>query len=161
MLASTRMLGVFETRELQLVPNGKLKSLVNEASLNVQSSTCVPNTSRVHILAPINNPNICPLWVQGSERWELRSRPLGCHVSTITFLTCIISVLSTFVVIVLVAMIVKTIPAMKMRWKTRSEGWWRFWRYYRPSWWRGWRFRLIDLGTHGREPEERPLLGEA
>jgi len=64
-----------------------------------ESSTCVPNTSKIQILAPIGNPDICPLW---SERWELRTRPLGCHISTITFLTCIVSVLSTFVVILLI-----------------------------------------------------------
>lgn len=107
------------------------------------------------MLAPFFNPDICPKW---QERWELRSRPLGCHVSTITLLTCIISVLSTFVVIGLVAIAVKAIRAAQAQWKTRSEDWWRVWRHYSPGWWRGWRLRLVDK-VRPDPPEQEPLLG--
>lgn len=58
----------------------------------IQSSTCVPN--RIGILEPViqDSDLVCPLW---SEGWELRSRSLGCHVSTITLLTCITTVFVT------------------------------------------------------------------
>ncbi|KAG9245991.1 hypothetical protein BJ878DRAFT_417964 [Calycina marina] len=86
------------------------------------SSTCVPNTARIPILAPIWNLDICPLWY---ERWELRARPFGPHVSTITFLTCIVSVISTFIVIGLVVAAARAFRALRKRWKGRKEGWWK------------------------------------
>ncbi|TVY73393.1 hypothetical protein LSUE1_G005427 [Lachnellula suecica] len=108
---------------------------------------------RIPILAPILNANICPIW---SDRWELRTRTLGCHVSTITFLTCVISVLTTLVVIGLVVLEIKLGRKAHASLKARSEGWWKVWRYYQPGWWRGWRLRLVDI----RDVEsERPLLG--
>lgn len=117
------------------------------------SSTCVPNKSKISILAPMVNADICPLW---SERWELRST-LGCHVSTITLLTCFTSVLATFLTIGLAAVGVGVARGLQVRWKTRSDGWWRIWQYYHQDWWRGWRFRLLD--TEGRQQSERrPLL---
>ncbi|TVY58122.1 hypothetical protein LCER1_G001909 [Lachnellula cervina] len=118
----------------------------------LESSTCVPNTSKIPILAPIRNPDICPLW---SERWELRTRPLGCHVSTITFLTCIISVLATFLAVGFTVVGFKVGRRIQANWKTRPEGWWKAWSRYQPGWWRGWRLRLVDI----RDAEaERPLL---
>lgn len=119
-----------------------------------QSGTCVPNTYDLQILAPIFNPDVCALW---SERWELRARLLGCHVSTITLLTCVITVLSTFVVIGLVAAGIKAVRWMTPRWKARRDGWWKVWRYYQPGWWRGWKVELVD--NRRRTPlESAPLL---
>ncbi|KAJ5032429.1 uncharacterized protein L3040_009034 [Drepanopeziza brunnea f. sp. 'multigermtubi'] len=48
------------------------------------SGTCIPNPSRLQLLAPFSRPNICPLW---EERWELRSGTFGCHISTLTAVT--------------------------------------------------------------------------
>jgi len=121
------------------------------------TSSCVPNTSRISIFAPVYNADICPLW---SERWELRSRPLGCHVSTITLLTSAVSVLSTFLVIGVVAIAIKMARQIHVAWKARSDGWWKVWKFYHPGWWRGWRLRLVDI-TEPRSLEERPLLGRA
>ncbi|TVY38246.1 hypothetical protein LOCC1_G006290, partial [Lachnellula occidentalis] len=116
------------------------------------SSTCVPNTFKIPILAPIHSPDICPLW---SERWELRTRPFGCHVSTITFFTCIISVLATFLAVGFIVVGFKVGWRIQANWKTRSEGWWKVWSRYQPGWWRGWRLKLVDI----KDAEaERPLL---
>ncbi|PGG96059.1 hypothetical protein AJ79_09747 [Helicocarpus griseus UAMH5409] len=45
------------------------------------------------LLASLTDPHICPLGTR--ERWELRAAPLGCNVSTITFLSSFVSVLGT------------------------------------------------------------------
>lgn len=55
------------------------------------SSTCVPAN---HLLEPISNPNVCPL---ASERFELRTRALGCGCSTITLLSIFVTVFATIV----------------------------------------------------------------
>ncbi|EGD98290.1 hypothetical protein TESG_05669 [Trichophyton tonsurans CBS 112818] len=62
------------------------------------SSTCVPNTSPFPLLAPLTNNSICPLGTK--ERWEIRTRPFGCAVSSATFLTCIVSVIGTLLLVV-------------------------------------------------------------
>jgi hypothetical protein len=64
-----------------------------------QSSTCLPlptdPLSRAFpLLSPIRYKSICAL---GSERFELRTLGLGCQVSTITFLTSVITIFSTLV----------------------------------------------------------------
>ncbi|KKZ65533.1 hypothetical protein EMCG_08606 [[Emmonsia] crescens] len=61
------------------------------------SSTCVPNRFPFPLLAPLTASSICPLGPR--ERWELRATPLGCDVSTLTFLTSIVSVLGTLVLV--------------------------------------------------------------
>ncbi|KAE9381329.1 hypothetical protein N431DRAFT_3780 [Stipitochalara longipes BDJ] len=116
------------------------------------SMTCIPNLSRPQILAPITNADICPLW---SERWEVRTSGLGCHVSTITLLTCVVSVLSTFLVMGLVVLGFRVVRWVGAKWKMREEGWWKFWRGYKAGWWKGWRVRLVDVR---RDEERAPLL---
>ncbi|KAK3942176.1 hypothetical protein QBC46DRAFT_406639 [Diplogelasinospora grovesii] len=51
------------------------------------------------LLAPAYDDDVCPHW---AERWEIRTHPFGCQVSTITSLTGIISILSTLVFVLLV-----------------------------------------------------------
>jgi len=126
--------------------------------------TCIPNLSTLQILAPITNADICPLW---SERWEVRTRGLGCHVSTITLLTCVVSVVSTFLVIGLVALAFRVGKWVGEKWKGKEEGWWKFWRWeawrwrrwgvWKFEWARGWRVRLVDVR---RDEERTPLLVE-
>jgi hypothetical protein len=111
----------------------------------------MPNTASIPLLAPINNPDICPLWY---ERWEVRTCPFGCHVSTITFFTCVVSVLSTLLVIGLVMLAFRVGKWVKKRWKGRGEEWWAFWRG-----WKGWSLKLVDVRR--QEGEQRSLLGEA
>lgn len=83
--------------------------------------SCVPNTSNMPLLAPAYNENICPHW---AERWELRTRPLGCQVSSITSLTAIVTIVSTLVFVLLMVSLVMAIR--------------RFWQYHKkhPGWWR-------------------------
>ncbi|KLU85307.1 hypothetical protein MAPG_04335, partial [Magnaporthiopsis poae ATCC 64411] len=63
------------------------------------SWTCTPNAYSIPLLAPAYNENICPHW---AERWEIRTRPLGCQVSTITALTGAVSIASTLTIVALV-----------------------------------------------------------
>ena len=78
-------------------------------------------------------------------------------MSTITLFTCVVSVVSTFVVVVLVVLGFGFGRWVRRKWKGRGEGWWRVWR--------GWRLRLVDVRRgrrkgKGRDEERTPLLGE-
>ena len=55
------------------------------------SSACVPASS---LLEPITNSHICP---SRNERFELRTRALGCGCSTTTLLSVIVTVFATIV----------------------------------------------------------------
>jgi len=113
------------------------------------SSACIPNFGRLQVLAPIWNADICPWW---AERWELRSSPLGCHVSTITFFTCVVSILATFTTIVLIAFAARAARWASQCWKTRQVGWWKNWTSYRPQWWRA------RISTSRNRQEDLPDL---
>jgi hypothetical protein len=102
------------------------------------------------LLAPIRYSSICAL---GSERFELRTAGLGCQVSTITFLTAVVAVLSTVfgvLVLWLLAQCVECIgfgvrarkggyvvyPSEEERyqgdvWVRRGETWGKWWRRIR------------------------------
>jgi len=101
----------------------------------------------INILAPIWNENVCPHW---SERWEVRSRPLGCHVSTITFLTAIVAFLVGLVTVGIVVSGWKFGSWAREKWRGREQGWWR-----------GWRLKLVDVVDARRDENgeaRRPLL---
>ncbi|KAH6690399.1 hypothetical protein F5X68DRAFT_69650 [Plectosphaerella plurivora] len=101
---------------------------------------CVPNAYPVPLLAPAYDEQICPHW---AERWEIRSQPLGCQVSTITSLTSIVTIGSTLVFIALIHL-----TFLLVRWTLRRKnraGGWKFWR-------RG--------PMPEQSAEEEPLLGE-
>ncbi|KAF1918689.1 hypothetical protein BDU57DRAFT_554132 [Ampelomyces quisqualis] len=116
------------------------------------SYTCLPlpndTLSRTFpLLSPMRHRSICAL---GSERFELRTAGLGCQVSTITFLTCIFTILSTLFVVLVLELISKCVKGivvgMRARnsgyvvypneeeqwtgdlWTRRGEGWGRWWR---------------------------------
>ncbi|EFR01542.1 hypothetical protein MGYG_04544 [Nannizzia gypsea CBS 118893] len=76
---------------------GSCLRAANFCSWCASSSTCVPNTSAFPLLAPLTNSSICPLGAK--ERWEIRTRPFGCAVSAASFLTCIVSVICTLVLV--------------------------------------------------------------
>ena len=79
-------------------------------------------------------------------------------MSTITLLTCVVSVLSTFLVVGMVVLGFWVGWWVGGKWKGRREGWWRVWkwRFWKAEWARGWRVRLVDV--EGGRDEERPLL---
>ncbi|KAI0147975.1 hypothetical protein F4776DRAFT_292214 [Hypoxylon sp. NC0597] len=98
------------------------------------SWACVPNSNRVPFLAPAWDKNVCPHW---AERWEIRTRPLGCQVSTITTLTSIVSIASTLVFVLLVTLAVWGVRKLRVYTK-ENPGWWRVWRY-------DWRWFVSDF----------------
>ncbi|KAK3110154.1 hypothetical protein LTR53_015847 [Teratosphaeriaceae sp. CCFEE 6253] len=63
------------------------------------SSTCVPTTN---LLKPISDAQVCPL---RAERYELRTKALGCGCSTTTLLSVLVTVLATIVGLVLLGLI--------------------------------------------------------
>lgn len=88
-------------------------------------------------------------------------------MSTITLLTCVVSVVSTFLVMGLVALAFRVGKWVGEKWKGKEEGWWKFWRWeawrwrrwgvWKFEWARGWRVRLVDVR---RDEERTPLLVE-
>ncbi|KAK4621852.1 hypothetical protein CLAFUW4_07420 [Fulvia fulva] len=124
------------------------------------SSTCVPSTN---LLDPISKADICPL---RSERFELRTKALGCNCSTTTLLSVIVTVFVTIAALGLVYAIFAAIrdvhpflgtgnfEGTELEIKedgTRVEkSWWR-------DSWRKWIYRVFarpDL-NHGSEQEVR------
>ncbi|KAI8631769.1 hypothetical protein F5Y19DRAFT_375664 [Xylariaceae sp. FL1651] len=89
------------------------------------SWTCVPNTHEVQFLAPVwEGDNTCPHW---AERWEIRTRPLGCHVSTITTLTSLATVACTLFSVLLIWLAGFAAKKLTAYSKTHP-GWWKVWR---------------------------------
>ncbi len=88
-----------------------------------QSSTCLPlplHSSLPVLLRPLTHPDICPL---SQERYELRTHALGCAVSTITLLTCIITVLSTLLAILLIWGVWDALWYIVHSWRASRGGW--------------------------------------
>jgi hypothetical protein len=88
-----------------------------------QSATCVPNDYLIPALAPAwEGDYVCPYW---AERWELRTRPLGCQVSTITSLTALVAGSGTLVVALLLWLLVVVVRRLRrVRWYSIPS--WRF-----------------------------------
>ncbi|KAH8675481.1 hypothetical protein BX600DRAFT_507720 [Xylariales sp. PMI_506] len=108
------------------------------------SWSCVPNPHSIALLAPAWNEEICPHW---AERWEIRTRPLGCQVSTITSLTSIVSILSTIIFLLLLFVIIFLSKKTRAMWlaKGPTPRHWKFWKRTPPE------------STEGHE-EQQPLL---
>ncbi|PNH44128.1 hypothetical protein VD0004_g3508 [Verticillium dahliae] len=87
---------------------------------------CVPNSYPIPLLAPAYDEGICPY---REERWEMRTRPLGCQVSTVTGLTGVISIASTLVFLLLA---VAAVFACRRAWRWGKAGRHR-WNRFRSS----------------------------
>ncbi|KAI1737812.1 hypothetical protein F4680DRAFT_199170 [Xylaria scruposa] len=119
------------------------------------SWTCVPNSHQIQFLAPAwEGDYTCPHW---AERWEIRTRPLGCNVSTITTLTSLVAITCTLLFMLLVWL--ASMAARRLvTYNTKHPGWWRIWRANRL------RRQLGILGIPAaetqveREQEREPLL---
>ncbi|KAJ9157394.1 hypothetical protein NKR23_g576 [Pleurostoma richardsiae] len=111
--------------------------------------SCVPNNYSIPLLAPAYDEDICPHW---AERWEIRTHPLGCQVSTITSLTAIVSVTSTIVVLLLVFLLVLAAKRLAA-YHRKQPDWWRIWEY---SWAQGLTLHVRPKPATARE--EEPLL---
>ncbi|KAM6481912.1 hypothetical protein HDV62DRAFT_52977 [Trichoderma sp. SZMC 28011] len=106
--------------------------------------SCVPNEYTIPVLAPAIGGNICP---HPDERWEVRTRPLGCKVSSGTALAVVIAVLSTLAAVLVIAAAVITVRRIrKSERKVISWEWVSRWKQSFQS-----RFGRAD-------PERDPLL---
>lgn len=78
----------------------------------------MPATS---LLDPVFKANSCPL---AQERFELRTKTLGCGCSTATFLSLIVTVVSTFLALLIIYAIVKCIRSVNQVYGTGAlRGW--------------------------------------
>ncbi|KAL7629568.1 hypothetical protein AAE478_001089 [Parahypoxylon ruwenzoriense] len=125
------------------------------------SWTCVPNSNRVQLLAPAWDENVCPHW---AERWEIRTHPLGCQVSTITTLTSLVTIVSTLVFVSLVTLAVFGTQRLRA-YSKKNPGWWRIWTYewgcMLSEWQKRLRLRLMsksNADVQDRSSEQEPLL---
>ncbi|OTB05960.1 hypothetical protein M426DRAFT_121767 [Hypoxylon sp. CI-4A] len=127
------------------------------------SWTCVPNSNRVPFMAPAWDENICPHW---AERWEIRTRPLGCQVSTITTLTSLVTIASTLVLVLLVTLAIVGIRRLRV-YSEKNPEWWKVWKYDWKQWISRWQqyYARIRVGIRGgnvdnqeSNREQEPLL---
>ncbi|CAI6306138.1 unnamed protein product [Periconia digitata] len=89
------------------------------------SQTCLPlptdAISRAFpLLAPLRYKFIC---ATGPERFELRTSGLGCQVSTITFLTSIVTIFCTLLGLVILYWIFELISYLNFAMRARRGGW--------------------------------------
>jgi hypothetical protein len=78
----------------------------------------VPATS---LLDPVLKASACPL---AQERFELRTKTLGCGCSTATFLTLIVTVVSTILALLIMYAIVKCLRSVDRIYGTGARcGW--------------------------------------
>lgn len=136
-------------------PNQTSNKPVSFSTDPIKSWSCVSNNHTIQLLAPAYDEDICPHW---AERWEVRTRPLGCQVSTITSLTSIVSIASTLVAVLVISLLVLALRRLRRYHQRQAGGWWKFWKY-------DWRTRLAPFPfwtKHKdlRPAEQEPLLGE-
>lgn len=91
------------------------------------SSTCVPT---INLLKPVSDANICPL---RSERFELRTKALGCGCSTTTLLSVIVTIFATIAGLALLYGIGLAIVGLNQTFGTGA--------------WGGWEVEVEDDGT--------------
>ncbi|KAF2685443.1 hypothetical protein K458DRAFT_417497 [Lentithecium fluviatile CBS 122367] len=153
------------------------------------SQTCLPlprdPLSRAFpLLSPMRYKFIC---ATGPERFELRTSGLGCQVSTITFLTSIVTIFCTIFGVVVLYGLAKLIAGIMFSLRARKGGWVVYgdgregvWVRRSEDWGRWWRrltgkpredeIREVDGGTEERswwawrnvrheESERQHLLG--
>jgi len=87
----------------------------------------VPATS---LLDPVLKASACPL---AQERFELRTKTLGCGCSTATFLTLIVTVVSTILALLIMYAIVKCLRSVDRIYGTGAR--------------RGWEIEIHDDGS--------------
>lgn len=90
----------------------------------MKSFTCLPlpddRLSRTFpLLSPIKHDSICAL---GSERFELRTAGLGCQVSTITFLTSVVTIFCTLFGVLVLWSLFKCAKGVGLGLRARSGG---------------------------------------
>ncbi|XTI87189.1 hypothetical protein V2W45_1519882 [Cenococcum geophilum] len=112
------------------------------------SNTCLPlpltpAARALPLLSPLAHPTICAF---SSERFELRTGGLGCAVSTLTFLTCVVTIFCTLAAILLGWAAVRLGVWVGGVWKARKGGWVQYADGRGEVWVRrgeGWRWRRL------------------
>lgn len=121
-----------------------------------KSWACVPNNYTVPALAPAYDEDICPHW---AERWEIRTRPLGCQVSTITGLTSLVSIASTIALALIIMFLLYCFRRVRTYHQQQPAGWWKVWKW-------DWRTRAAGLWFRSSDrdadaAEQEPILGRS
>lgn len=88
------------------------------AYIALQTWACVPNTCRVPLMAPAYEKTVCP---HTTERWELRTQPFGCQVSSLTALTGIVAIIATLVTIFVLSVL--TWASIRARQRLQACSW--------------------------------------
>lgn len=115
---------------------------------SLKSSTCLPLPREnvldkvFPLLTPIRYKGICAI---GSERFELRTSGLGCQVSTITFLTALVTIFATIFGLLFIyglAIVIKwtylAIKGSNNGWVQYEDGTGEIW-VRKESWGKWWR----------------------
>lgn len=107
------------------------------------------------LLSPTRHKFICAM---GPERFELRTSGLGCQVSTITFLTSIVTIFCTLFGVLVLYGLVKVIKWIAFASGARKGGWTVFgdgseevWARKSESWGRWWQRMRGKLGDDEAE----------
>ena len=91
------------------------------------------------LIDPVFKTDICP---SSQDRFELRTRTLGCGCSTTTLLSVIVTVVSTLVALLILYAILVCIRAFNQVYGTGAR--------------RGWEIEVLDDGTLKGKPWARP-----
>lgn len=142
------------SRSMQLVSlceSGVTSSSPGEGEADAFHSktwSCVPNKHPIPFLAPIDQEDICP---DRSERWELRTQPFGCDVSTTTSLSVIVSILATLFLMLCIFIVLVLVLRLRRFWRNKppvKDRW-------TPTWPSSWRW---GPKSQPAEAEHAPLL---
>ncbi|KAK4449250.1 hypothetical protein QBC34DRAFT_94541 [Podospora aff. communis PSN243] len=90
------------------------------------TQSCVPNPYTLQFLAPAWDEQICP--DSKNERWEIRTRSLGCWASTVTILSVMGTVLTTLAAVLLVWLGVLGVRWVRRYHAKQEAGWWKVWK---------------------------------
>ena len=99
------------------------------------SATCVPTST---LLKPLSHPNTCPL---AAERFELRTKTLGCGCSTTTLLSIVVTVFATIVALAVLYVLGLGVASVSRKALFGS--------------WRGWELEVDDNTSRRGHPWRR------
>ena len=95
------------------------------ADIRAQSGTCLPLpqdgfSKAFPLLSPLKHKDTC---AYGPERFELRTSGLGCQVSTITFLTSLVTIFATIAGLIVLYGLIKLIQGIVFSVRAQKGGW--------------------------------------
>ncbi|KAJ6788427.1 hypothetical protein PWT90_07351 [Aphanocladium album] len=111
---------------------------------------CVPNKQQPAFLAPLYQEDICPA---RGERWELRSQPFGCRVSSYTVFSTAIAVNATLLTVLVLWLFAIALRHVRRRSRAAAAARQRF---VATTWWTA--VPPSSDSQHGGNGETQPLL---